>query len=84
MNIYICVGSSCHVKGSYDVKEKLQELIRQYHVQDQIELKGTFCLGMCKANGVTIKFDQEIVSGITLENLPDIFKKHCLDQLTKG
>lgn len=81
MNIYICVGSSCHVKGSYDVKEKLQELIQQNHLQERIEMKGTFCLGMCKANGVTIKFDQEIVSGITIENLPEIFQKYCLDVL---
>ncbi len=56
MNIKVCVGSSCHLKGSYDVIEAFKEILKKYDVEDLVELQASFCLGYC-AQGVTVKLD---------------------------
>ena len=48
MKITVCVGSSCHLKGSHQVVERLQELITKNNLKDQVELLGTFCIGKCR------------------------------------
>ncbi len=47
MIIKVCVGSSCHLKGSYDVVEAFKALVKKYNVEDKIELQASFCLSNC-------------------------------------
>ena len=56
MNIKVCVGSSCHLKGSYDVIQALKDILKKYDVEDLVELQASFCLGHC-AQGVNVKTD---------------------------
>ena len=44
MKITVCIGSSCHLKGSRQVVEGLQELIAKHELTDKVELGATFCL----------------------------------------
>lgn len=57
MVIKVCVGSSCHLKGSYDVIEAFKEILKKYDVEDLVNLQASFCLGYC-AQGVTVKCDE--------------------------
>ena len=66
MDIYVCVGSSCHIKGSYPIIELLKENIAKHHLENKVNLKASFCLGKC-TNGVSIKVDDEIICGVTQE-----------------
>ena len=52
MEVTICIGSSCHLKGSRDIISILQRLIALNRLEDQVELKGSFCMGECMNNGV--------------------------------
>lgn len=61
MKITVCIGSSCHLKGSRQVVERLQELIDQNKLEDKVDLAGTFCLGNCQA-GVCVTVDDELFS----------------------
>lgn len=61
MKITVCIGSSCHIKGSRQVVEQLQELIRQKDLGDRVELAGTFCMGQCQ-KGVCVTVDDEFYS----------------------
>lgn len=54
--LVVCIGSSCHLKGSRQVVEQLQALVARYNLRDRIELSGTFCMGNCQ-NGVCVTFD---------------------------
>ena len=45
MKITVCIGSSCHLKGSRLVVASLQKLIAENNVSDKVELGGTFCMG---------------------------------------
>ena len=72
MTIKVCVGSSCHLKGSYDVIEKLKEVIDRYGVADKVELMASFCLGNCQ-NGVSATCDGELLSNLRPENVEEVF-----------
>ncbi len=54
MIVKICVGSSCHLKGSYEVIEAFKALVTKYKAEQQVSLQASFCLGCC-AEGVTVK-----------------------------
>lgn len=72
MKVTICIGSSCHIKGSRQVVEKLQELINENNLSDKVELGGTFCLGKCQ-QGVCVTVDEQFHS-VTPENVDEFFK----------
>ena len=38
MNIKVCVGSSCHLKGSYEVIQSLKKYIEDNKLEDKVEL----------------------------------------------
>lgn len=77
MVVDVCVGSSCHLKGSYDVIQKLQKLIAENNLEDKVTLKASFCLGNC-SNGVSMRIDGEVVSNANPDNIEDIFKDQIL------
>jgi NADH:ubiquinone oxidoreductase subunit E len=58
MKVKVCIGSSCHIKGSRQVVEELQYLIAENNLKDKIELSGTFCMGNCQ-NGVCVTVDEK-------------------------
>ena len=58
ITLEVCVGSACHVKGSYNIINKLQELISENGLEDQIEVKAAFCFGRC-AQAVSVQFEGE-------------------------
>lgn len=81
MVIQICVGSSCHIKGSEQLIELFTENIEKYKLEDEITLAGSFCTGNCNRQGVTVIFDDTVVTGVTRDGFRDVFKKFVLDEL---
>ena len=76
MTITICIGSSCHLKGSRQVVEKLQALVKENHLEDKVELGGTFCMGDC-VNGVNVTVDGEKHS-VSPDTAEEFFQKEIL------
>lgn len=74
MKVTVCIGSSCHVKGSRQVVEQLQQLISDNNLGDKVDLGGTFCMGKCQ-QGVCVTVDDEFHS-VTPENVADFFEKN--------
>ncbi len=74
MKITVCIGSSCHIKGSRQVVEKLQNLIAAADLGDQVELGGTFCMGNCQ-HGVCVDVDGTIHS-VTPDTVDAFFRQH--------
>ena len=81
MVIQICVGSSCHLKGSPEIVELLQKSVAEYHLEDEVTLTGSFCIGVCNRVGVTVQVDDDIHTGITKENFKEFFKENVLDKI---
>lgn len=61
MKITVCIGSSCHIKGSRQVVSALKSLIAEHGLEDKVQLSGTFCMGMCQ-KGVCVSVDDEVFS----------------------
>ncbi|MBR5779891.1 MAG: NAD(P)H-dependent oxidoreductase subunit E [Clostridia bacterium] len=76
MKITVCIGSSCHIKGSRQVVEKLQNLIAENNIGDKVELGGTFCMGNCQ-QGVCVTVDEEFHS-VTPETVNEFFSEVVL------
>nr|WP_316620698.1 (2Fe-2S) ferredoxin domain-containing protein [uncultured Ruminococcus sp.] len=81
MNIQICVGSSCHLKGSEQVVHLFQKAIEERNLADKITLAGSFCIGRCNREGVTVQVDDEIITGVTPETFDRFFEKEILQKL---
>ena len=80
MTIKVCVGSSCHLKGSYEVIEAFKEVLKKYDVEDVVELQASFCLGHC-ALGVTVGCEgmEPAERGPQVEETPDGFILHSVN-----
>ena len=83
MIIQVCVGSSCHLKGSPEIVELLQKAVEEYHLEDEVTLAGSFCIGKCNRIGVTVQVDDDIYIGITMENFKEFFKEHVLNKIER-
>ncbi|MBR5233271.1 MAG: (2Fe-2S) ferredoxin domain-containing protein [Clostridia bacterium] len=81
MLIQVCVGSSCHIKGSPEIVELLQKAVSDYHLEEEITLAGSFCIGKCNRIGVTVQVDDDIHTGITKENFKEFFQDNVLNKL---
>jgi NADH:ubiquinone oxidoreductase subunit E len=78
IDILVCVGSCCHLKGSHEVIETYKRLIKENTLKEQVGLKASFCLGHC-TNGVSVKINGDFISDMTKENCEDKFKEYVLD-----
>lgn len=74
MKVTVCIGSSCHIKGSRQVVEQLQYLIIENNLGDKVELGGTFCMGKCQ-QGVCVIVDNDFYS-VTPETVEEFFEKN--------
>ena len=79
MKITVCIGSSCHIKGSRQVVERLQELIAQKNLYDKVDLSGTFCMGKCQ-QGVCVTVDGEFFS-VDPETVSEFFEENVLKKV---
>lgn len=83
MLIQICVGSSCHIKGAPDIVELLKKSVEENGLQDTVTLAGNFCIGKCNRYGVTVQIDDNVYTGITVENFKEFFNDKVLAVINK-
>lgn len=75
--ITVCIGSSCHLKGSYDVVQELQKIIKENNLESDVSVKASFCLGEC-TKGVSVKIDEGPVLALKKENVMDFFNEYVI------
>lgn len=79
LKITVCIGSSCHIKGSRQVVEQLQNLIAENDLAEKVDLGGTFCMGKCQ-KGVCVSVNDDFFS-LTPETVRDFFEKEVLPRV---
>lgn len=79
MKVIICIGSSCHLKGSRQIVERLQALVQEKGLEDKVELGGTFCMGDC-VNGVNVTVDG-VKHSVSPETVDEFFNKEVLAKI---
>jgi len=77
MIIKVCIGSACHLKGSYDVIKGIEKYLDDNNIQD-VELKSSFCLGHC-SQAVSVEIDESYVVSMSPNGV-----KEAMDKVIKG
>ncbi|MGI6168926.1 MAG: (2Fe-2S) ferredoxin domain-containing protein [Christensenellales bacterium] len=81
MTIHVCIGSACHLKGSYSVINALQSLIEEHDVGEQVEISAVFCLGHC-TQAVSVQIEgEEPVHSLHTENVRRFFEEYVLAKI---
>ncbi len=76
--VQICVGSSCHIKGSQQIVEMTQNAIAAHGLDADVALMGSFCIGKCNRDGVTVQVNDDVYTGVTPQNFKEFFNEHIL------
>ncbi|MCR4402913.1 MAG: (2Fe-2S) ferredoxin domain-containing protein [Firmicutes bacterium] len=71
LTIFVCVGSSCFLRGAPDVIKAFEAEIER-RAPGQVELKGTFCQDLCTL-GVTVRIGSKVFSGVRPDDVPRLF-----------
>ncbi len=84
MLVQICVGSSCHLKGSQDIVELMRSAVEKHKLDGYVTLAGSFCTGKCNREGVSVTVDDKVYTGITRENFSEFFSEKILSSFERG
>ncbi len=74
LNIYVCVGSACHSKGSYNIINQLQQLIAEKNLEEKVVIKAALCLGNC-TNAVSARVEDGEIVTLSSETVRSFFEK---------
>lgn len=83
IEITVCVGSSCHVRGSHQVIKAYSSLIEELNLKEHVELKGSFCMERC-TEGMNLKINDDFFSISTPEEARKLFDEKVLSQLKEN
>ena len=75
--INVCIGSACHIKGSYNVINSLQQLTEEYGLTDKVDTRAAFCLGHC-TQAVSVRIGDGEVQGVSGATARDFFAKQVV------
>ena len=78
--INVCIGTSCHLNGSYNVVQTFQQLIEEYKLHDKIEFNAYFCMKQCNNIGLSVNVNEEIFR-LEPENARDFFHTTILSRV---
>jgi NADH:ubiquinone oxidoreductase subunit E len=81
IELSVCVGSACHIKGSYNIINIFQQVIEEHNLSDKVELKAIFCLGHC-TTGVSVKIDDSEVYSVLGTTAKKFFKTEVMSRLS--
>jgi len=82
ITVTVCVGSSCHIKGSRKIIVRFNELIKEHGLEDKIELQGSFCMERC-GEGLNWQIDEQPVTSSSVEEAIQTFTEKLLQSSAK-
>lgn len=77
--ITVCVGSACHLKGSHEIIAYFKDAISQAGLENEVELKGTFCMDQC-TDGANLLIDDQIFHVSSSDEARQIFETEILQK----
>lgn len=79
MTLTVCIGSSCHLKGSKKVAQTFEKLISENNLREKINFHAAFCMGNCQ-NGISVSLDDKVYS-VTPETAEEFFRSEVMSRL---
>lgn len=81
MKISVCIGSSCHRRGSYQIHKEFKRLISENSLDDSVDVVSSFCFDNC-GQPVNIMIDEKLISGVCMDNVQNIFQTYVMKKLS--
>ena len=78
MVVSVCIGSTCHLAGSYNVIAAFQQMIEEHHLYNLVQVKASFCMGKCEKVGVCVKIDSAETQSVTGGTAKKFFEDNVL------
>lgn len=75
--INVCIGSACHLKGAYNVINKLQDIIKEKNLENEVIVKAAFCLGEC-TKAVSVRVNNSNIVSVKEDSVDDFFNTHII------
>ena len=83
LELTVCIGSSCHIKGAYNVIQTFQQSIEEKMLHDKIEFKSSFCQKQCQNSGVAVSING-VAHQVTAESAGEFFAREVSAKLLSG
>lgn len=80
VTIYVCVGSVCHIKGSYKIINIFQNLIQDKKLEGKVELKASFCMDRC-SGPVCVRVGDDPVVSISEDTAIEFFSRNVMEKI---
>lgn len=74
LQIAVCVGTSCYLRGSQDLLRAVIRQIEDEGLQDQVDVKATFCFERCD-RGPTARVGEQILERTDLQKVMAALKQ---------
>ena len=81
VEVKVCVGSSCFLKHAPDIVEYINKKIETEVLWDKIILSGSFCAGKCNRIGVTIFVNDQVYTGVTVDEIEKFWNEKIVPYL---
>lgn len=81
LNILVCTADACKRQAAYDIFARLEALTALHHLEKQVAILPSGCLGVCRSEGITIQIGNNLYTGLCLQNVDYVFQEYVLDLL---
>ncbi len=79
VEVYVCIGTSCHLHGGERVAEQILSLVGEHGLQREVQVRGAFCLEHC-SEGVSVKIGEKLIGGVQVSEVREKLLPEILAQ----
>lgn len=80
VEVRVCVGSSCHLRGGARTLKLLHSLINDAGVHNEVALRADLCLASC-LGAPNVLVDGEPFGGVTPDRAEQFFRERILPKV---
>jgi NADH:ubiquinone oxidoreductase subunit E len=81
LEIAVCVGSSCYVRGAEAFASDLERLIKEHEMAAKVELVGAYCMEQCSM-GVSVRVRGRLYRAVSPKDAERFFEEEICPLLT--
>ncbi len=78
--VLVCMetNGACKRQMAEEVLSQFQTLIQENGLTEQVAARPSPCLGLCRADGVTVQIGANLYTGVTPANADYVFREYVL------
>lgn len=80
IKVTVCVGSSCHVRGSRAVLKRFVEVLKAEKLEDDVALVGSFCMERC-GECMNWRFEEEDITSTNVDEAEQTLRRKVAEAL---